>query len=457
MIGLNATLSLASQALSANTGALAITNNNIANVNTPGYSRQLVNLSADALVTNGASQDNGVSFGNYTIVRDEVLNIGINQKTSSSSSLQTQGTSWAQIENAFSSTTNGLGASLSNFFSAVSGLSTSPNDAATRQSAFSAAGQLVDAFHQTAATLADTQSAANSGVAGTVADINNLAKQIADLNSQLAATQSAGQDGGSTQDQRDALTTQLAQLIGFTSTSTGSTPSLSTANGSPLVIGNTAYALQITQGTDGQAHVLDAQGKDITNTITGGSLGGALTMRDQSVPQLMGTLDQLTTQFASAMNAAQAKGYAQDGSTGQPMFSVPSSGNNVTAGFSLALPDASGIAASSDGSAGSSGNLANLLAVQTRALPAGQNPINAYAGLVQSVGVASAAVNSAGSATNASLAQLTTQQASQSGVSIDEETTNLLRYQQAYTAAAKVISTINNLYSTLMNMSTVTG
>ena len=457
MIGLNSTLSLASQALSANTGALAITNNNIANVNTPGYSRQIVNLSADALVTNGASQDNGVSFDNYTSVRDEVLNISINQKTSSSSSLQTQSASWTQIESAFSNTNSGLGASLSNFFSAVSGLSTSPNDAATRQSVFSAAGQLVDAFHQTAATLASAQNAANTGVAGTVADINNLTKQIADLNGQLAAMRGTGEDGGSTQDQRDALTTQLAQLIGFTPTSTDSTPSLSTANGSPLVIGNMAYALQVAQGTDGKAHVMDSQGKDITSTITGGSLGGALAMRDESVPQLTGTLDQLTTQFASAMNTAQAKGYAQDGSTGQPMFSVPSDGSSITGGLSLALTDASGLAASSDGSAGSSGNLSNLLAVQTQALPAGQNPTEAYASFVQTIGTSSAAVNSAASATSASLTQLTTQQASQSGVSIDEETTNLLRYQQAYTAAAKVISTINNLYSTLMNMSTVTS
>ncbi len=457
MIGLNATLSLASQALSANTGALAITNNNIANVNTPGYSRQIVNLSADALATNGASQDNGVSFDNYTSVRDEVLNLGINQKTSSSSSLQTQSASWTQIESAFSNTNSGLGASLSNFFSALSGLSTSPNDAATRQSAFSAAGQLVDAFHQTAATLADAQTAANTGVAGTVATVNQLSKQIAALNGQLATTQGTGQDGGSLQDQRDALTTQLAQLIGFTSTSTDSTPSLSTADGSPLVIGNMAYALQVTQGTDGQAHVVDSQGKDITSTITGGSLGGALTMRDESVPQLMGTLDQLTSQFASAMNTAQAKGYAQDGSTGQPMFTVPSGAGSITAGLSLALTNASGLAASSDGSAGSSGNLSNLLAVQTQALPAGQNPTDAYAGLVQTIGTSSAAVNSAASATSASLTQLTTQQASQSGVSIDEETTNLLRYQQAYTAAAKVISTINNLYSTLLNMSTVTS
>ncbi len=453
MIGLNSTLLLASQALSANSGALAITNNNIANVNTPGYSRQIVNLSAEALASNGASQDNGVSFNGFTGVRDEVLQIGINGKTSDAGSLNAQSTSWNQIESGFSGTTSGLGASLSSFFSAISGLSTTPNDSAARQSALSSASQLVGAFHQSAATLTGAATQANQAIAGTVAKINQLSSQIAGLNGQLS-TLTPGQDGGSIQDQRDALTTQLAQLTGISSTSTESTPTLSTGNGSPLVIGDTAYPLQVTQGTDGTTHILDTQGKDITASLTGGSLGGALTMRDSSIPQLSGALDQLASQFASALNAAQAQGYDANGVQGQPMFHVPSGAMGAAAGISLNISDTSGIAASSDGSAGSGGNLANLLAVQTHALPSGKTPGDTYTNLVQTIGLASSAVSSNLSATNTALTQLTTQQASASGVSIDEETTNLLRYQQAYTAAAKVVSVVNQLYSTLMNMST---
>ena len=203
MIGLNATLSLASQALSADSGALAITNNNIANVNTPGYSRQIVNLSAEAWASSGSSQDNGVSFNGFTSVRDEVLQIGINGKTADAGSLNAQSTLWSRISSGFSSTTSGLGASLSNFSSSLSGLSTTPDDAAARQSALSSAGQLVDAFHQSASTLSTAASQANDNVTGIVAQINQLTSQIASLDGQLSTMQGTGQDGGSTEDQRD--------------------------------------------------------------------------------------------------------------------------------------------------------------------------------------------------------------------------------------------------------------
>ena len=457
MVGLNSILSIASQSLNADTGAIAVTNNNIANVDTPGYSRQVVNLSAEALAGAGANQDDGVTFGGFTSVRNELLQIGINQATSQSSSLNAQSTSWSQIESAFSNTGSGLGAALSSFFSGLSALSTAPDDDPTRQSAYSAATQVVDAFQQAASTLSTAQSSADSSVPGTVAQINQLTSQIANLDQQLSTMQAAGQDGGSIEDQRDQLTTQLAQLVGISSTATGTTPTLTTANGTPLVIGDQAYALQTTQESNGDTDVLDSAGQDITANISGGSLGGAITTRDQDVPALMGTLNALATQFAAAMNTAQASGYDQNGNQGQSLFSLPTDGSDAAAGITLAVSDGSFIAASSDGTAGSSGNVSNLLAVETQALPSGQTPTEAYASFVQTIGTSSAAVTGNLTASSAALSQLTTQQASESGVSVDEETTNLLQYQQAYQAAAQVITTVNDIYSTLMNMSTVTS
>ncbi len=448
---------MASQSLNAETGAMAITNNNIANVNTPGYSRQVVNLSSEALAGSGTSQDNGVTFAGFTSVRDELLQIGINQATSQSGSLNAQSASWAQIETGFSNTSSDVSSALSSFFSGISALSTSPGDSASRQSALSSAAQVVNAFHQAASTLTSAQTSADASISGTVQQINQLTTQIANLDGQISSLQQSGQDGGSIQDQRDELTTQLAQLVGVSSTSTGTTPTLTTANGTPLVVGDQAYALQTTTGADGKTAVVDANGQDITADITGGSLGGAITTRDESVPQVLGALDQLATQFASAVNTAQTQGYDQNGSPGQAMFGLPTDGSSAAAGISLALSAGTAIAASSDGTTGSSGNLTNLLAVQTSALPSGQTPTATYANLVQAIGSSSATVKSDLTATTAALTQLTTQQASTSGVSVDEETTNLLRYQQAYQAAAQVINTVNNIYSTLMTMSTVTG
>ncbi len=453
MLSLNANLSMASQALEADTGALTITNNNIANVNTPGYSRQLVNLSSVALAGTGLNQDGGVSFNGFTVVRDQLLQIGINQKTSDSSSLTTQSVSWAQIESAFSSTSTGLGQAVSQLFSTLSSLATAPQDAATRQTAYSAASQLVDAFHQAAGSLSSVQADANTSVSGIVANINQATTQIASLNGQLAALQAAGQPSGTIQNQVDQLTSQLSQLTGISLTNTDSTPTVSTSGGSPLVAGTTAYALQVTQTPDGKNHVLDTQGKDITGNLLSGSLGGTITMRDQSVPQLSTSLDQFASQLATAMNGAQAQGYDQNGNVGQAMFTLPTAGISAAAGISVALSTGSSIAVSSDGSTGSSSNLKNLLAVQTTALPSGQTPSNTYAGFVQQIGASSGAVTSGLNATNAALTQLKTQQSSESGVSIDEETTNLLRYQQAYSAAAQVINTMNNLFSIVLNMS----
>lgn len=457
MYSLNANLSMASQALDADTGALSITNNNISNVNTPGYSRELVNLSSAASSPNGTVQGGGVTFGGYTSVRDEVLQIAINQKTADASSLSSQSAVWSNVENAFSNTDDNLGSALSTFFSDVSALSTSPNDDATRQTALSSASQLVNAFHQAASAISSAQANANSSITGTVAQINQLSQQIAQLNGQLNSSGTSDENGGSIEDQRDALTTQLAQLVGISSIKTGSAPSLTTTDGSPLVAGDMSYGLQVAQESDGTTHVLNAQGEDITAALTGGSLGGELTMRDQSLPQIAGTLNQLASQFASAMNSAQAMGYDQNGNPGQPMFSLPTDGSGAAAGISLALSDSSSLAVSSDGASGSSGNLSNLLAVQTQDLPSGQTPADAYAGLTEQIGLTSSTVTSNLNATNAALTQLTTQQGSESGVSIDEETTNLLRYQQAYSAAAQVITTMNNLFSVVLNMSTVTG
>ena len=451
MVSLNASLSIASQALDAQDGAISIVNNNIANVDTVGYSRQTVNLSAEGLA---GGVDGGVSFGGYTSVRNQLLNISVNNKTSDGASLNTQSTALAAVNSDFSGTSTGIGSAISTFFSSLSSLSSDPTDSSSRQSVLSAATQLTTAFQQGASSLTAAQTNANTEVSANVAQINQLAQQIASLNSQLGSTaDTSGVGGGDLEDQRDQLITQLSHLTGVSETQTEGQPTLTTSNGSALVVGNKAYALQVSTGTDGQQHITDAGGTDITASLTGGSLGGALNLRDTTIPQFLTQLNTLATQFASAVNTAQATGYDATGAAGQPMFTI--SGTNSSAGITVALASASGIAASSDGSTGSSGNLTNLLAVQTAALPSGQTPTDTYAGLVTTIGSTTSNVSTNLTATNLSLQQLTAQQSSVSGVSVDEESTNLIKYQQAYSAAANVISTINSLFTTLMNMDTV--
>ena len=452
MIGLSGSLSIATEALGAQTAALEVANNNIANANTAGYSRQVVSLSAAASVQNGTSVDEGVSYQGFTSVRDAVLGAAINAATSDQGSLTAQNTLLTQINSAFSGTTTGIGASLSTLFSDLSALSTNPSDSSVRQTVLSDANALADAFHQGAAALTNASSAANQQVSSTVAQVNQLSQQIAALNGQIASAEANGGDGGALTDQRDELTTQMAQLIGVSTIQTGGAPTLTTTNGSPLVIGGASYQLQVTTATDGTVHVLDGQGNDITDELSGGTLGGAITARDTTIPALSQQLDSLASQFASAMNNAQASGYDLNGNSGGAMFTVPATGS-AAAGITVALTGGSQIAASSDGSTGSSGNVKALLAVQSSNLPGGANPTDSYASLVSNIGSAGSQVSSSLTASTSSLQQLTSQQDSESGVSIDEETANLIRYQQAYSASARVISTINDIYTILENMS----
>ena len=197
-VGLNGSLSIAENALSAQKGGLATTNNNISNVNTPGYSREVVSLTSQALVDGNTSIGDGVLYDGYSSVRDNILNLAINSKTSDQASLTAQNASLTQVNQAFSGTTTGIGADMNTLFSALSALSTTPTDTSARQSVLNAAIQLANDFHQGAASLSSAANGGNQLVVSTVAQINQLSKQIATLNVQLAQVESSGQDGGGT-------------------------------------------------------------------------------------------------------------------------------------------------------------------------------------------------------------------------------------------------------------------
>jgi flagellar hook-associated protein 1 FlgK len=165
-------------------------------------------------------------------------------------------------------------------------------------------------------------------------------------------------------------------------------------------------------------------------------------------------LDTLANQFATAMNSAQAAGFAGNGKAGTNFFNIPNTVAGSAADISMAITTPSQIAASSDGTVGSNGNLANLSAVQNTALPSGQTPGQSYANIVYQVGSLTANATAESNGTAASLVQLNDQLSSVSGVSIDEESANLITYQTAYEAAARVVTTVQSLFTTLVAMGT---
>ncbi len=457
MGGLNTALSIGMQALNVSETALETTSNNIANVNTAGYTEEVPQLSENALSQNGNQvSGGGVTLDSIQSLRDELLNLQIQQQTSAQSSASTEASNLAQVENYFSTTGNDIATEFTKFASSLSALSANPSSSAAQQGVISAGQDLAQSFNTTANGLTSVQSEADQQVTATVSQINTLTSQISQLNTQLAQSGDAsnGSNGGTIEDQRDELVQQLSNLTGITVTqSSDGEDTIATANGSPLVVGGQNFDLTTSTGSNGFQQVVDANGTNITTTVQGGVLGGAIQTRDQDIPEFLTSLDTLASQFATAFNSAQAAGYDSNGNAGQPFFTVPANASNAAAGISVSMTDPSGIAiSSSEDGGGGNGNVASLSGALTSTLPSGQSAEDAYASLVSQVGNTASNASAKSSAIGSNLLQLTNQQNAVSGVSIDEETTNLIRYQTAYEAAARIISTIQQLSVDTLDM-----
>jgi flagellar hook-associated protein 1 FlgK len=218
------------------------------------------------------------------------------------------------IEPTFTTSKTDIGTEMSALFSQISNLSTDASSS-TLQSTVLAAGQsLATAFNTASSTLTSQQAGLNTQVTQDVSEVNQLTKQIAALNPQIVNLKASGQtDGGTLQDQQDALVLKLSALTNVTVTQTDSGVTLTTGDGTPLVVGLQSYNLQTSTGTDGMQHVQNQNGDDITSSITSGDLGGTIQTRDTTIPGLLTQLNTLANQFATAINTAQASGYDQNG------------------------------------------------------------------------------------------------------------------------------------------------
>lgn len=454
MGGLNAALYVATGALAVQGAALETTSNNISNANTPGYTREIVDLSSAASTPNGnAAIGNGVVLDGITSVRDQLLTLRIQQQTSSQSASSAQGSVLSAVEPYFTGSTGTVGAGLSAFFTSLSALSATPTNAAARQTVISNAQSLATDFNTTSTGLSSVQTGLNIQVSGAVTQINSLSSQIAALNPQIAQAINKGQDGGTLLDQRNQLEQQLSAITGIAITTSAQGDTVTTGNGTALVVANQSIALSTSTGTNGLTQVLNGVGTSITGTLISGSLGGQLQARDSDIPGFLAQLDTLASSFATAINTAQTSGFNLTGTSGANLFTLPAVTHGSAASIGLAFNDGSGLALSTSSvSPGSNGNLSALTSVQNQPIVGGLSPTDSFASLVNSVGNTVSQANTQSSATQSSLAQLTDQQNSVSEVSINEESSNLIRYQQAYQAAAEVITTINALFTTTLSL-----
>jgi len=451
MGNLNGILSLASQALLADQGALQVTSNNIANANTPGYSREVpVFEEAPSTDEGGVEYGHGMTLAQVNGIRDEVVELGLQQSLQQQGQINSNLQSLTQVESLFNEAQGaGLQAPLSQFFNSLQNLSTNPTDLSLRQSVLSAAQTLASAFNQASAGLSQVQSGLNQSIPQAVTQINQLTGQIAQLNGQISSDQGLGTNPSQLIDQRDQLIEQLSGLVGVNNikASDGSV-SLTTSSGALLVAGQESYPLSTAPTPSGNQDVF-SQGQDVSSGLTGGTLGGYLQALNQGVMPAENSLDNLAANIVNAVNSQQQAGYDLNGNAGASLFTPLAGTSNAGAAaeMSVAMSDPSQIAASSDGTSGSNGNALALANIENQSLAGlgGQSVMDYYSNFVTGIGTQVQQATNQQTAQDLVVQQLQNQKASVSGVSLDEESANLIQYQTAYAASARVVSVISQI------------
>jgi flagellar hook-associated protein 1 len=311
--------------------ALSVTSNNVANVNTPGYSVEAAQFTPQPGETTGIGYfGTGVSITSVTRSYSELLAGQMRSSQSSYSSFNSFATTSASIDNMLSATTTGLSAQLQSFSNSLQTLANSPTLAASGTAVLSAAQSLAQSIQGYASQINSVDQNVEGQISSNVQEINSLAGSIATVNGQIAQIQNSGQSPNSLLDQRDQLINQMSQYVSVnTATQSDGTLNVFIGNGQALVSGGNAETLSATPDqynpTQFDVSLLTAGSStpiDITGSISGGSLGGLLSARSQVIEPTMNALGQIAVGIASIVNQQQAAGLTQSGAQGQPLFAV---------------------------------------------------------------------------------------------------------------------------------------
>ncbi len=304
--------------------AFNTTSNNISNVNTPGYNREL-----PIFAQNGTS--GGVKVTDVQRQFDGYIANQLNAANSQTSGLNAYQTQVSQIDNLLADEDSGLAPLMQKFFGAVATLADTPSDPAARQGVLGQADTLAAQFRSFDQYLGDMSTGLNGQLGNEVGQINNTARQIADLNTQITlAKAKLGQAPNSLLDQRDQLVADLAQHVNITKLAQDDgTYNISIGNGQPLVSGGRQFKLEVMNSSADPTRTAvgynDAAGNVVElpdSTFTGGTLGGLLSFRDETLDPTRSQLGQLAVSFAQAVNTVQEGGLDLNGVAGQAMFGV---------------------------------------------------------------------------------------------------------------------------------------
>ncbi len=463
MSGLYASLNASVRALAAHGRAIEITGKNLSNVNNPGYARQRV-IYGDrgTVVTASGTESLGFEAKSVEQVRDELLDRQVMREVALKAAFEQEQKGYQRAQaglgqsidrttaaaDSTSSDTGGLAAALDDFFNAFQSLASRPTDGGERQTLLQRAATLADRFKLTDQRLDQVQNDLDAGIEDDVADVNRLLGTIAELNSQIGRVE-INNPGAAVdlRDQRLARLEELSAKLPVELRNEGSQIRVAArdADGNEVVLVSLATVASEVS-FDGNQLVAGSA----TLAPASGSIKGALNARDGAIQTLRNDLDLLARQLVSSVNSA----YNPTGATGD-FFHV---GSNSAGSMALQPGLSAATLKTSDGGAAADNTLA--LAVARLAnqdfSTAGGDLIDGsfsefYGKTVARLGQSLATANSRVEDQSNIETLIRTQRDSLSGVSLDEEMADLLKFQRAYQASSRVFSVMDELLETVVN------
>jgi flagellar hook-associated protein 1 FlgK len=431
--------------------ALTVTENNVVNASTPGYAKQTATFVAQPFdLTVGLP--GGVAAGAVQSSRDAFAEQAVRSQQTDVNYYQQKVSDLTSVESYFStSSTSGIGPAMTSLFQSFSTLSVNPNDSVARQNVINQAQTVAQNFQTTASGLESQGTNIDQETGSTIATINQLAGQVATINGENRVDPSGGVDAG-VDAQLNSTLEQLSQVVNFTALQQpDGTVTVYVGGQTPLVVGGQTFAISGDFSTP-QTAVRSSTGADITNQITGGQLSAMLDDKNNVLPGYIQSLNTLAQGVADQVNTGLSNGIDQNGAS--PATALFTYNAGVGAAATLAVnpltPDQ--IASALPGTPGGNGNALNLAALGTGANLSNFTFAQFYGNIAARVGsdLSTATDNQTTKQSLLSQAQTLRQQAS--GVSLDEEAANLVAFQRAYQANAKMLTVLDTLTQDLMNV-----
>ena len=435
--------------------ALSTTGQNIANVNTPGFSR-LHTVAGSLAGQSGLNAGGGVQVTSIRRLSSDFQNQQLWRATTEQHYYSNSQQYLTSLEGLMAGDGSSISVGLDQFFAALSEASATPGSIALRQQIIDEANNLGQRFNGLNSNIDAQIKSLHEQRSAMATEINGLTENIALLNRKIVESESIGGDSSALRDHRESLVNDLSQYASLRihEVPDGSL-SVALANGQPLVAGNSAGRLQVNTTASGEQEVVLAfagTSFPLRQDGFGGAFGGLYDVEYDSLRPNQQALHDMASELTQMVNDTLATGFDLDGNAGQALFAYDASSTTAMLTVNGLAPKE--LAFSS--TAGESGNnevLLDLLDLkgQTITLNGNQVTLNdAYAGLLGQVASSSRQNQADLKSATAVTQQAQAQRDDVSAVSLDEEAVNLMTYQQAYQANMKVISTANQLFADML-------